>query len=47
MKFYAFAIAMLLAVLGVLAVVTSDNNTSSASPSSGPDDSSMKTLKIE
>lgn len=47
MKFHLIAIAVLIAVLGGLAVVTSESTTSAPASSSGADDSSMKTLKIE
>lgn len=46
MKFYIIAIAILLAVLGALALVTSSGSPSSVPMSSSPDDSSMKTLNI-
>jgi hypothetical protein len=45
MKFYLIAGALLLAVLGGIAAL--DSTPSSAPSSSGSDDSSMKTLKID
>jgi hypothetical protein len=46
MKFILAAATLLVAVLGALVVVTSES-TVSAPMSSGADDSSMKTLKID
>lgn len=47
MKFYLIAGALLLAVLGGLAVLSGGSPSSVPATSSGSDDSSMKTLKIE
>lgn len=47
MKFYLIAGALLLAVLGGLAVLNEGSPSSAPASSSGPDDSSMKTLQIQ
>lgn len=47
MKFYLIAATALLAILGAIAVVTSEPQSSVPLSSSGPDDNSMKTLKID
>lgn len=47
MKFYLIAGALLLAILGGLAVLFEGSPSSAPASSSGSDDSSMKTLKIE